>query len=514
MATPRRIILDMGALWRRITRPPVWQQHNRPWRLPALISLMILLTGCTVGPDYRPPQTRVPAQWSMAPEGGIAAGPSEIVRWWELFGDTQLQSLVTRAISANKDLKMAEARVREARAQWRVAGAAQWPGVDLAGSYSSVRQSENAPSAAGRQYDLFQADFDAAWEIDLFGGVRRSVEAAVAQVQASEEDRRDVLVTLAAEVAANYLTLRGSQRRLDIARQNIRTQEDTVELTRGRFQAGLASKLEVVQAEALLAGTEAKVPVLEASVRQAIHRLGVLLGRDPASLVEELLPPAAMPPAPPDVPVGLPSDLLRRRPDIRRAERQLAAATANIGVATADLFPRFTLTGLLGLQSSAASDLLDSGSRFWTYGPALRWPIFDAGRARAAIQVQTARQEETLALYEKTVLTALEETENAMVRYVKARSTNQALARALASTRQSADIALALYRKGLVDFLNVLQSQQALYQVQDQFVQSRQEVTTDLVALFKALGGGWETQTQPAGSTAALHSVAGSPEKK
>jgi multidrug efflux system outer membrane protein len=502
MATPWHIILFKRIVSRRTTLLPVLRWSHGPWRQPALFFLMFMFAGCTVGPNYRPPLSPTPAQWGAASEEGIAAGPMEIVHWWNLFGDTQLQSLVERAMSANKDLKMAEARVREARAQWLVAGAAQWPGVGLAGSYASVHQSENAPSSAGRQYDLFQANFDAAWEIDLFGGVRRSVEAAVAQVQASEEDRRDVLVTMVAEVATNYLALRGSQHRLAIARENIRTEKDTVDLTHGRYQAGLASKLEVVQAEALLAGTEVKVPALEASVRQAIHRLGVLLGRDPAALIEELLLPAAIPPAPPEVPVGMPSDLLRRRPDIRRAERQLAAATANIGVATADLFPHFSLTGLLGLQSSAASDLLNNESRFWTFGPTLRWPLFDAGRARAAIQVQTARQEEALAFYEKTVLSALEDAENAMVRYTKARLANQALSRAVASTRQSADIALELYRRGLVDFLNVLQSQQALYQVQDQFVQSRQEVSTDLVALFKALGGGWEMQRQPVGSPA------------
>jgi multidrug efflux system outer membrane protein len=481
----------LHTLWRR----------NRTGCLPALGCCIAMITACTVGPDYRRPPSPVPAQWGMTAGEGIATGAMEIVRWWDLFGDSRLQGLVEQAVRTNKDLKMAEARVREVRAQLRVAGADRWPGVALSGAYSSVHQSQNAPSSAGRQYDLFQAGFDAAWEIDLFGGIRRSVEAATARVQASEEDRRDVLVTLVAEVAADYLALRGGQQRLAIARENIRTQHDTVDLTRGRFQAGLASRLEVVQAEALLAGTEAKVPVLEASVRQAIHRLGVLLGRDPTALLEELLPPDAIPPAPPEVPVGLPSDLLRRRPDIRRAERQLAAATAAIGIATADLFPRFSLTGLLGLQSSTASDFLQGESRFWTYGPRLGWPVFDAGRARAAIQIQTARQEEALAYYEKTVLLALEETENAMVRYAKARSANEALARAVASTQQSADIALELYRKGLADFLNVLQSQQGLYQVQDQLVQSRQEVSTDLAALFKALGGGWEIELQPVAHT-------------
>jgi multidrug efflux system outer membrane protein len=480
---------------------PLWQCNRRRGLGAFGILLVLLAVGCTVGPNYQQPDPPMPAQWHSAQENGFSGAPVEIVRWWDLFGDSQLQTLVDRAMRANKDLKVAEARVREARAQWRVADAASWPAVDASGSFARLHQSEHAPSSAGREYDLYQAGFDAGWEIDLFGGVRRSVEAAIAQVQASEEDQRDVLVTLVAEVATNYLALRGTQGRLAITRENIRTQQNTVDLTQGRFEAGLGSKLAVVQSQALLAGTEAKIPVLEASVRQAIHRLGVLLGLEPGALLEELLPATDIPPAPPAVPVGLPSDLLRRRPDIRRAERQLAAATANIGVATADLFPRFSLTGLLGLQSTAAADLLTSQSRFWTYGPSVRWPVFDAGKARAAIQVQNARQEEALAIYENTVLNALEEVESAMVAYAKSRTASEALYRAVEATRQSADIALELYQKGLVDFLNVLQSQLALYQIQDQFVQSRQDVSTRCVALFKALGGGWEIDPGTAGSS-------------
>jgi multidrug efflux system outer membrane protein len=501
----RRSILNTLISWRQ----------NRLCGLSAAGLFMALLVGaCTVGPNYQQPQPPMPAEWSSAAESGIGNGPFEIVRWWDLFGDPRLQNLVARSVSANKDLKMAEARVREARAKWRAAGAAAWPAVDASGSYTRVRQSENVPSSSGQEWDLFQTGFDAGWEIDLFGGVRRSVEAAKAEIEASEENRRDVLVTLVAEVATNYLALRGSQRRLAIAHENIRNQKDTVDLTQGRFEAGLGNKLAVVQSQALLAGTEAKVPIIEASVRQAIHRLGVLLGVEPQALLEALLPPAEIPPEPPEVPVGLPSDLLRRRPDIRGAERQLAAATANIGVATADLFPRFSLTALFGLQSTAASDLFLGQSRFWTFGPTVRWPVFDAGKVRAAIQVQTARQEEALAFYEKTVLKSLEEVESAMVVYTNSRKARDALARAVETTRQSADIALELYRKGLVDFLNVLQSQLALYQVQDQFVQSRQDVSTSLVALFKALGGGWETGPQGAGSSSSPRPVAGTVEKK
>lgn len=476
--------------------------------------LVLLASGCTLGPDYQQPRPPMPAQWQAAAESGLTNEPVQIVRWWELLGDTRLQSLVERAVMANKDLKAAEARIRQARALWRAAGAAAWPAVDASGSYARTHASDNGPSAGTKDQDLFQAGFDAGWELDLFGGVRRSAEAAAARVQAAQEDRRDVLVSLVAEVAANYLTLRGSQGRLAIARENIRTERDTVDLTQGRFAAGLGSKLSVVQAEALLAGTQARVPGLEASIRKAIYRLGVLLGSEPETLLAELKPAADIPAAPPEVPVGLPSDLLRRRPDIRRAERILAAATADIGVATADLFPHFSLSGALGLQSTTAADLLERQSLFWSFGPTLRWPVFDAGKARAAIQVQTARQEEALALYEKTVLGSLEEAESAMVSYAKARSASEALGRALATTRQSADIALELYQKGLVDFLNVLQSQQALYQVQDQFVQSRQDVSTAFVALFKALGGGWESESQGAARTGQAGPVAETNQKQ
>jgi multidrug efflux system outer membrane protein len=494
---------------RSILTAHVPARQNRFCGLSAVALLLALLaSGCTVGPDYQQPQPTMPAAWSSAAEDGISREPVDIVRWWDLFGDTQLQTLVAGSVSANKNLRLAEARVREARAQWRAAGAASWPAVGASGSYARASQSENVSSSKGEP-DLFQAGFDAGWEIDLFGGVRRAVESAKAQVEASEENRRDVLVTLVAEVATNYLALRGSQRRLAIALQNIRTQKDTVDLTRGRFEAGLGNKLAVVQSESLLASTEAKVPGIEASVRQAIHRLGVLLGLEPEALLGELLPPSDIPPAPPEVPVGLPSDLLRRRPDIRRAERQLAAATANIGVATADLFPRFSLNGLLGLQSTAASDLFTSQSRFWNFGPTVRWPVFDAGKVRAMIQIQTARQEEALAFYEKTVLDSLEEVESAMVVYAKKRAASDALARAVDATSQSADIAFELYQKGLVDFLNVLQSQQALYQVQDQFVQSQQDVSTLLVALFKALGGGWEMESQGGGPPLFPDPVAG-----
>jgi NodT family efflux transporter outer membrane factor (OMF) lipoprotein len=340
--------------------------------------------------------------------------------------------------------------------------------------------------------DLFQVGFDSSWEIDLFGGVRRSVEAANAQIQATEEDRRDILVILLSEVARNYVEVRGNQLRLAIARRNIDSQQQTVDLTQARFEAGLGSELEVAQAKAQLAATESLVPALETAARLAIHRIGVLLGQQPGSLLDELSIEAPIPLVPPEVPVGLPSDLLRRRPDIRLAERNLAAATALVGVATADLFPRFFLTGSLGQQTISFSDIALPESRFWSIGPTIRWPVFDAGRIRANIRVQDARQEQALVRYEQAVLLSLEEVENALVAYSKELARRRSLVESVDSNRRAVDISNELYSKGLVDFLNVLINQRSLYLAEETLAISDERVSTNLVALFKALGGGWE----------------------
>jgi multidrug efflux system outer membrane protein len=455
--------------------------------------LLFVVLGCTVGPNYQKPEGVVPETWGETDRVGITTGPLDVVRWWSLFGDQELDSLINRAVRSNKDLKLAEARVREARAQLKIAGSLAFPFIDTSGSYTRISQSQNIlGSQAGAEYNLFQAGFDATWEIDLFGGVRRAVEAAEADLAASEEDRRGVVVTLLGEVAANYLEVRGNQRRIAIARENIQAERQTLELTRGRYEAGLGNILAVTQSEALLATTEAKIPPLEISVRQAIHRLAVLLGLEPEALLGELLKEGSIPPVPPEVPIGLPSELLRRRPDVRRAECELAAATARIGVATAALFPSFSLTGSLGLLSTKLSDLVTPASRLWNLGSILQWPLFDAGRIRAVIEVQNARQEQTLISYQNTVLTALEDVENAIVSYSKNQETRRSLVAAVQADRRAVEISSELYVKGLVDFLNVLASQQALYQAEDQLVQNEQGVSTDLVSLFKALGGGWD----------------------
>jgi outer membrane protein, multidrug efflux system len=477
--------------------------HGRLSKMPLLASvLLIFIAGCTVGSDYQRPELVMPYDWGETTGAGVTSSPQQIIQWWTLFQDKTLNSLIDRAVGSNKDLQLAGARIREARAQWRMAGAEMFPKLETSGSYTHQRQSENAStdgSESGTHFpgdqDLFQIGFDAGWEIDVFGGVRRTVEAAEAEIDASKEGRRDVLITLLAEVATNYVELRAGQRRIAISRENIKLQQETLELTRGRFEAGLTGSLEVAQAEALLRTTESRLPTIENSVIRAIHRIGVLIGQQPDALSNELLVEGPIPPVPPQVPIGLPSDLLRRRPDVRRAERLLAAQTARVGVATADLFPKFSLTGIAGLKSLESSDLVSGDSRFYSIGPTVNWPVFEGGRIRANIEVQDAREEQALLTYESAILNSLEDAKNAIVAYSKEQATFQSLGQAVEASRRADEIARELYSKGLVDFLNVLLSQGALRQVEDQYIQSEQRVSTLLVALFKALGGGWEIGT-------------------
>jgi NodT family efflux transporter outer membrane factor (OMF) lipoprotein len=328
-----------------------------------------------------------------------------------------------RAVKNNLDLRIAEARVREERASLAATSAGLWPTLDVSGSYSRNRASQNAVGSptqgavavpfGGRQLEqnFYQTGFDSSWEIDVFGGTRRQIEAAEAILQASIEERRGVLVTLLGDVARNYIDLRGLQRRLAVAQENLRAQQDTLGLTKVRFDAGLASDFEVAQSEGQVNTTAAQIPALQSALKQAAYRVDVLLGTQPGTSWDELAKVAPIPALPPQAHVGLPADLLRRRPDIRSAERQLAAATAQVGVATADLYPRFSLLGNIGLQSISASDWFSAQSRFWSIGPTISWPVFDAGRIRATIEIRNAQQEQALRQYEKSVLTAFEDVE-------------------------------------------------------------------------------------------------------
>ena len=356
----------------------------------------------------------------------------------------------------------------------------------------SIGPGAGAAAQVSRQQNLFQLGFDATWELDVFGGTPRAVEATEADLAAAENGHRDVLVTLISEVALNYVQLRGAQRRLAIAEENIAAQSDTFAVTRDRHRAGFTNELDVTQAAAQLATTQSQVPLLETAIRQAIYQLSVLLGEPPGTLVDQLDRAAPLPANPPAVPLGMPSDLLRRRPDVRAAERQLAAATARVGVATADLFPKFNLSGSFGPQVSDFRHILDARSLAWSIGPGVNWSIFDGGRIRANIQVQDARQEEALATYEQTVLTALQDVENALVAYTSELKRHGALSEAVASNQKSVELSNDLYVRGLGAFLNVLDSERNLYASQDQLVQSETTAITNLISLYKALGGGWD----------------------
>jgi len=487
----------MGLLWL------VEGDVNTKSKLLIISGLVAFLAGgCAVGPNYHAPQTSAPAHWTEPLENGETNAPALLGTWWTNFHDPELNSLIDRAVRSNLDLKMAHARVRAARAERQIASADLWPSANASGSYQRQQQSHNQPVLGSLpippnvpfENNVYQAGFDASWEIDVFGGKRRAVESASAQMAATEYESKDILLTLLGDVARNYVDVRGYQHRLVITRENIEAQEQSLTIARDRFAHGVTSDLDVEQAATVLTTTRAEVPALEAALETSIHRLGVLLGLQPGALIAELSGEEPIPAAPPSVPVGLPSDLLLRRPDVRQAERQLAAATANIGVAKADLFPKFSLTGVGGWESVSASDWFAGGSRFWSVGPTMTWRIFDAGRIRANVRVQNARQEQALAAYEETTLTAFEDVENSLVAYAKEQTRRESLADSVVTSQKALDLARRLYTSGLTDFVNVLEAERALYQSQDALTQSDRNISTDVVALYKSLGGGWQAE--------------------
>jgi NodT family efflux transporter outer membrane factor (OMF) lipoprotein len=467
----------------------------------------MIVSGCAVGPDYRPPETRVPNDWNgqevvtPATPSKTTINPVELVEWWTAFNDPTLSSLVETAVRTNLDVRLAEARIRQARAARGVVGAPLWPQADASTLYQRSQGSSETGGGAiatvGGLKNLWQAGLDATWELDIFGGTRRNLEAATADLQAAVEDRRDVLVTLAGDVGSNYINLRGFQQQIDIARRNLKAQKHNADIIQKRHDAGFVGGLDVANAKAQVATTESTIPLFESSARAAIYSLGVLLGREPAALEKDLAKAAPIPPTPPEIPVGLPSELLRRRPDIRRAEAQLHAATARIGVATAELFPKFNLAGTFGFSASEAARLGNWTSNFWSWGPSITWPIFAGGRILSNIKVQDALQEQALLTYEKAVLTALKDVETALVAYAKQQETRKALSEAVINNRKAVDLATQLYLAGKSDFLNVLIAQRSLFATEDALAQSTTTVDTNLIALYKALGGGWEKVGPP-----------------
>lgn len=468
---------------------------------------LLLLTGCEVGPKYKRPQVSVPEQWTVAPARGTSTKPAETDAWWSSFQDPELNSLVERAVHRNLDLKLALERVQEARAARGIARSDYFPSVDANVSATRLRGGINqgviraVPSSADPnarpslispfETNVFQGNLGASWELDVFGGIRRGVQAANADVVAAEENRRDVLVILLGDVGRVYAQLRGFQRRLEIANKNIETQQDTLDLTTARAKAGLATELDVSRAAAQLQSTKAVVPALLSGIDISIHRLSVLLGEEPGALRGELEKTSPIPSAGPEVEVGLPSDLLKRRPDIRRAEARLAAATARIGEAKRDLFPRFVLTGTAGRQATQLHGLTLGLGNFFSIGPEISLPLFTGGRIRSNIAVQTSRQRAALIDYQSTILNALEEVQNALVNYSQEQERRDRLSQAVEHSQLAVDLATEQYRAGLVDFLSVLEAQRQLFATEDQLVQSQTSVTTDLVGLYRALGGGW-----------------------
>ncbi len=422
--------------------------------------------------------------------------------WWTTLNDPELSALIDRAVRANLDLKIASSRILEARATRRITRADLLPTVESRDSIQRVRGgltsglfNVNKSSQGGSslltpfESSVYQFGFDANWEIDFFGGRRRALEAATADVAAVGEARRDTLVSLLAEVARNYSELRGFQKRLDITHQNINLQQDSLNLTKVRADAGLGTQFDVERQSAQLDSTRAVV-------LQTIHRLGVLLGEEPGTLLTELTGTKPLPTVPPGVPVGLPGDLLKRRPDIREADARVAAETARVGVARADLFPKILLTGAAGRQGTEPSGLTLGAGNFFSVGPAITLPIFTAGKIRGNIEAQKQRLEQAVTQYQSTVLKSLEETENALVAYGHEKDRQEKLVAAVEASRQATMLANELYTRGLSDFLSVLDAQRQQLASEDDLAQSDTAVITNLVALYKALGGGWEAVPQ------------------
>jgi multidrug efflux system outer membrane protein len=443
-----------------------------------------------VGPQYTAPSPAPVTLLNAAPEAVSAAQPE--AAWWRAFGDPVLDGLMAEALGGNLDLRIAADRVREARALFKDARLDQFPRITSDAGYS--RSKQQTPGFGTARTDIESADlgFDTAWEIDLFGHVRHSVEAARADAGAADADARDARVTVAAEVARNYFALRGAQARLAVARQNAGTQNETLRLTQVRFQVGNGDPVDVDSAKARLSATEATIPQLVTEEARANYRLAVLTGQRPGALDAQLVALTA-PPAPlvTPLPIGEASDFLRRRPDVQAAERRLAAQTARIGVATADLFPRVKVTGFIGLLSGDVSSLFSHGAQAWSVAPSITWPALDMGGARARLRGQEARGDSSLAAYDQTVLRAVEDLETALVSYRQQQLQIVSLSQQVEASRRAAGLARIRYKEGGLDFLVLLDAERTALAAEDALTVAQTSANTDVVAIYKALGGGW-----------------------
>jgi NodT family efflux transporter outer membrane factor (OMF) lipoprotein len=490
----------------------------RRFPLPTLV--LLLLGGCAaVGPNFTAPDWSGPGSWfsRAKPKPPISQTVEAPIDpdWWTLFHDKELTALERRVADENLDVSIAALRIVESHTQYDAAVAMGVPGINGNASYTRQKSSDvgvfaNAPNPLGASgisgntagglgshdlnaFDAFQLGLSASWEIDVWGRIRRSVEAAGAVTEASEESRRGVLLTNLAEVARDYITLRGVQTELRIARDNVQTSRDSLKLTQQRAEGGVTTNLDVANASAQVSTTLAQIPSLEQQESQLINALSLLLGMPPNGLRAELQTPRAVPPVPPLVPVGLPSELARRRPDVREAEAQLHAATANIGVAKAAFFPTFTLSGSVGLQSIQFGSLFNTNARQYAAGPGLSVPIFESGQLHATLHLNEARQKEAALSYQQVVLRALHEVDNALTAYRSEQARRQQLIDAVAQNHRALDLAKDRYTQGVADFLTVLDAQRTLLANELLLADSTTTVSANLVVLYRALGGGWET---------------------
>jgi len=461
--------------------------------------LGVWLTGCMVGPDYRLPEVKTPGKYAGARDHHNRPPPDA---WWTVFKDPVLDRLIREAAAFNLDVKQTAQRILAARAERQRVIATGLPSLSGKANASQRRNDfitgsggMNNPTAGGyfgnSLIDIIQAGFDVQWEIDPAGGLFRRIESAQANLEAARDYRRALWVSLLAEVARLYIDMRANQRQIAITRANLATQEDTLGLTRARTQAGLDSEQEVAQQQAQAETTRSQLPAYEIAARQDVHTLAVLMGKSPDTLLYLLDAGDRLPAAPTTVVADLPSELLRRRPDILQAERELAAATADVGAATAELYPKVNLTAFIGMQNTKLTDFTPVG-KSWAIAGGITTPIFNWGRIQANIDKSNAQQEQAFLNYQQTILTAFREVEDALVAYQREQTRRAALEQAVASNELAVKLAEERYLRGLTAFLNVLETQRALYLAQSSLIASNARIATSLVALYKALGGGWQ----------------------
>ncbi|MGH8289125.1 MAG: efflux transporter outer membrane subunit [Steroidobacteraceae bacterium] len=490
---------------------------TRTLRSLALASLGCTLAGCAVGPNFVKPKPNVPAQWSATAvangsEGAAHAtsAPAQTIAWWSSFDDPRLSSLVEQSAAQNLDIKQAVLRIREAQAQAAVVAGGLWPSLSANTSWSRERLSTNTPNGAifglhfpglpptlVNPFNEYQLGLGASWTLDLFGTARRSIEAANAEMQAAVEGEHAALLSMVSDVAATYIDLRGAQLQRAILERSLATQRDLLQLTRDRRNAGLTSDLDVENATAEVGTTEAQVPLADRQITVDINQLSQLMAKPPEALRAELGTAQRVPPAPPVVPIGLPSDLARRRPDIREAEANLHAATAEIGVAVSNYFPQLTLTAAGGYQSEGLSALIETASRFATLGPAIELPIFEGGRLRTRVRLQRLKAKEAAVVYAQTVLTALNQVEDALAAYGSDQSRRASLQMAVTASREARLLARQRYQSGVASFIDVLDAERTEEQNALALAQANTAVSADLVQLYRALGGGWQSAPVP-----------------